>query len=391
MSQIDVLLANLDGLSSTIISMGEKINKLSATAPPSLTFSDYNGDGMFKLMTNRQIAKRIIMMGGNQLGLSATNIVNNTVAGTEAAAAVNQYGGPIAASTQNQINTIDENIAHLTVYGKFLYDVNGKLIDNEILYPDCVAADGQGEGGVNHMTESFPLLQWASDVKNEFKLAIAGIRIKAGEIGQAFIDMQFQLILAITTLAASATILPPGSGLPVALSAIKAIPAAFMAFQTRIMQIIPYLKPISFISVLLPMDKIDAAIAPINAVLSMVKAPFAVLDVILSLITALAGATPPVPGVGGEPTQPMLVQPTANPNSVNDILGKTKVDLKSNVSQGSWQYSYAWSSDPYGFIGTKKDVTDYPKVTTKYIVTVTDIKSNERISSSIIVDVVTPS
>lgn len=375
MSQIQALIANIDDLTSTIINIGEKINRLSVIKPPPLTFSDINGSGMFKFMTNRQIAKKMIMLGGSQIGLTITPVVNQTLNTTPGAAFIPQ---PIS----NQINNIDINIAHLTVYGKFLYDSNGNLIDDEITYPECVAGDGEGEGGVNHMPGSFPMLEMAKEMKNDFQLAISGLRIKGGEIGQAFIDMQFQLILAVTTLASAATILPPGSGLPTALSAIKAIPTALMAFQTRIMQIIPYLKPLGNLAVLLPDESMNAAIVPINTILSIIKKPFDVLDLILSLVTALSSATPPVPGADGvTPAEPMVVEVTANPTLLMPSdAGIVPVQLKASVSKGSWQYAYSWSSIPVGGVtptgwsSTKKEVTVFPTTSTRYICKVTDTK-----------------
>lgn len=386
MSQVQALVANIDDLTSTIINIGEKINKLSVVKPPPLTFSDIDGSGMFKFMTNRQIAKKMILLGGSQMGLTITPVINQTLSTTPGAAF-------IPPPVDNYINNIDANIAHLTVYGKFLYDSNGNLIDDEITYPDCVANDGEGEGGVNHMPSSFPMLEMAKEMKNDFKLAISGLRIKGGEIAQAFIDMQFQLILAVTTLASAATILPPGSGLPTALSAIKAIPTALMAFQTRIMQIIPYLKPLSNLAVLIPDDKIDAAIIPINTILSIIKKPFDIMDLILSLVTALAGSTPPVPGADGvTPAEPMVVELTANPTLLMPSdAGVVPVQLKANVSKGSWQYAYSWSSIPVGgtlptgWSSTKKEVTVYPTVATKYICKITDIKLKSSKTSDITV------
>jgi len=389
MSQIDALIANIDEITNTVIDIGEKINQLSAIKAPTLTFGEVKDHTMFAFMTNRQIAKKIILMGGNMTGMSASAAVNTAVGQTvppPVAGVANSMGA------NQQIASIDANLAHLIVYGKFMYDANGRLVDNEILFPDCVASDGEGQGesGITNMSIDFPLMQWIRDAKKEFKFAIAALRIKAGELGQAFIDMQFQLVLAVTTLASAATILPPGSGLPTALSAIKAIPTTLMAFQTRIMQLIPYLKPLSYLKVLIPVDKVDAAIAPINVVLNLIKRPFAIVDIILTLVTVLTGATPPVPGADGvTPPDPMEVKPTAEPNNLP--LGnpdKTVVQLKANASKGSWQYVYQWSSDPFGFVSSKSDPTVIPKVTTKYICKVADKQDTSNVvTSSVTVNV----
>jgi len=374
MAQLDTLLLNIDVLTDTIIDIGEKINKLSAIKAPTFTFSDADGNGTFKMLTNRQMAKKIIMMGGNITGVSPTQGINagvNTL-GQRGAAVVNIAAGGL-------INQIDEDIAHLTVYGKFLYDSNGILIDNEILYPECVAVDGEGEGGVNHMTSSNPLLQRVKDIKKEFKFAVAGLRIKAGEIGQAFIDMIFQLVLAITTLASAATILPPGSGLPTALSAIKSIPTTLMAFQTRIVQIVPLLAPLSYIGLILPTNKLDSALAPINIVLTLLRRPFEVIDVVLGLVTAMVSATPPVPGVDGEPAEPIEIKPNADPSTINQG-GVTPVKLTANASKGSWEYKYLWTSSQPGFSSTEKEVVVTPSITTTYYIKVTDTKDDTNIA-----------
>jgi hypothetical protein len=367
-----MLLANIDDITNTVIDIGEKINQLSAIKAPKLTFSDASGTGTYKFMTDRQIAKKIIILGGNMSGISASPAVEEALNRTvpqQGSALVSEFAG-------QQVGSIDANLAHLMVYGKFMYNENGMLIDNEILFPDCVAGEGEGKGesGITNMSVDFPLMQWIRDIKKEFKFAIAGLRIKAGELGQAFIDMQFQLVLAITTLASAATILPPGSGLPTALSAIKSIPTTLMAFQTRIMQLIPYLKPLTFLKVLIPMDKVDAAVAPINVILNLIKRPFAIIDVILTLVTALAGATPPVPGADGvTPADPMEVKPSAEPNNIPiGNPANIQVKLKANASKGSWKYVYQWSSDPFGFVSSKADPIVTPKFTTKYICKVAD-------------------
>lgn len=378
--QIDNLIKNIDDLTNTVIDIGEKINQLSAIKAPTFTFSEIGGSGTFKFMTNRQIAKKIIMMGGSKFGSAGAQINSAISANTPP-----QVAGGINATLGQEINSIDEDTAHLMVYGKFLYDANGRLIDNEERFPDCVAKPGQGLSGITHMSNSFPLLQWAKNAKKEFTFAMAGLRIKVGELGQAFIDMQFQLILAVTTLASAVTILPPGSGLPTALSAVKSIPTTLMAFQTRIMQLVPFLSPLSYLEVLIPIDKVDSVLIPINIVLNLIKRPFSVIDTILSLVTALTGATPPVPGVDGEPAEPITVNIIANPTVLptgNPL--NISVNLAANASKGSWQYTYKWTSDPPGFVASTKEVKVIPKATTKYTVKVSDAKdSNNSVTSDI--------
>lgn len=369
MSQIETLIQNVDDLSNTVISIGEKINKLSVVKPPPLTFSEFGGSGTFKFMTNRQVAKRLIMMGGS---ISGYNPSSGIYAGLNAT--TGPQGAAFAAGTFGQsINKIDEDTAHLIVYGKFLYDTNGRLVDNEILYPDCYYKKGEG-GEVNNMDDDFPLMQSIKDIKNDLKLAVAGLRIKIGEIGQAFIDMQIQLVLAVTTLASAVTIMPPGSGLPTALSAIKAIPAALMAFQTRIMQILPLLPPLKYLNVLLG-DKADSAIGSVNMMLILMKRPFDAMDTVLSLITALAGSTPPVPGVDGEPTEPIVVAPSA---TMTTVKSGDNVEISANASKGSWQYTYEWTAQiqnqTSGVLSKEKTLKTKTIYTTKYIVKVTDKK-----------------
>jgi hypothetical protein len=369
MSQIQTLIQNIDDLSDTVISIGEKINKLSVTKPPPLTFSDFNGTGMFKFMTNRQIAKRLIMFGGSISGYNPSALVyaglNATTGPQGAAFAEGTFG--------KYINKIDEDTAHLIVYGKFLYDANGRLIDNEILYPDCYYKKGEG-GEVNNMDDDFPLMQSVKDMKKDLKLAVAGLRIKIGEIGQAFIDMQIQLVLAVTTLASAVTIMPPGSGLPTALSAIKAIPAALMAFQTRIFQILQLLPPLKYLNILIG-DKADSAIGSVNMMLVLMKRPFDAIDTVLSLITALAGSIQPVPGVDGEPTEPIVVAPSA---TMTTVKSGDMVEISANASKGSWQYLYEWTAQiqnkTSGVLSKEKTLKTKTIYTTKYIVKVTDKK-----------------
>ena len=336
-------IVKLDDLTSTIIGLGNKINSLSSASippPPSFNF-----------LSDRQIAKRIIMAGGNRLGSSEVQV--------------------------------DEKIAHLTVYGKLLFDTNGRLIEDNIRFPECLAKSGEGEGGINFMADTSPMLEDIKNMKNEFNIAIAGLRIKGGEIFQAFIDMNIQLVLAVTTLASCVTIMPPGSGLPTAVSTIKAIPAAFLSFQTRLIQIIPFLKPLSYVTVLVG-EQANALISALDSILLIFKTPFEIIDTVLGLVTALAGSTPPVPGVGNAPPEPMEVKPTAEPEIISFYeSGLKDIILKANASKGSWKFTYNWSSDTGRFssIGEdKKEVVDRPSVTTKYTVTVTDSNGDSKSS-----------
>jgi len=361
MSGIQDLTSSITKLDKQIHTLGTNINTLSSVSATKPKYA---------LMTKRQIAKRIIMMGGDIMG--SIPIPNPPTPPP--------LPGGVPSPPKPNLQ-MDEKTAHLTVYGKFLYGPDGKLIDNEELFPDCVAKPGEGMSGVNNMPDSSPMLRDIEDMKEEFEKSINGLLLKVGEIGHAAGDMMIQLILAITSLAAAATILPPGSGVPVAVSAIKSIPAAFMTFQTRLIQIIPLLKPLRYANVLLDDSSAGPVISSINTMLNVFSTPLGIINNALSPVAALAGgggAIPPVPGVDA-PAEPVVLDPKAEPNIITTNVGKT-IKLKANASKGSWQYTYKWYSDPVGFSAYSEndDVTvDMlpPLETTRYYVEVTDINS----------------
>lgn len=362
---------SIDKLNFTIIEIGDKINKLSFLSIPIITFVEYKrgnyGVGEFPFLTNRQIAKKLLMFGGNIAGqkLSQINIVGDL--------GINDLTG--------METTLDEETAHFIVYGKPMMFVGGKLIDNEITNPECVrtSKDNDLDPRIKTLAEDSVILNDIKQIKKEVKDSVASFRMKSGEIIQASKELIPQISISLIALASSVVILPFGSGLPAAVSSVRNLLASITALQTRMSQFLTLLYPLRYLSILLNTDTrygeknyYDLVVNEINKIFSLIEAPLIAINTTLNLVTSVMNSIPKIPGQDPDtPAEGVEADLKATSEHIN--RGE-EVTLEVNATKGSWEYNYFWSSIPSGFIANTKKVTIRPYDTTKYYVRVSDKK-----------------
>jgi len=372
------ILKNIEKIEASVSDIGEKINSISGLSIPKISFQDFSkgtsiASGVFRFKTPRQIAKKMITMGGNIGGTSITDKIkdfnNQVIAGADMGATASQT---LMALNEQLIAEQDtEMTAHWIVYGKFLYDDNGKLVDNEILFPECVGPDQNEDPRINFMTNDFPIMDQVKQMKDELVRSVKQLRIKVGEIAAVSKDIPAQLILAITSLASAVVIFPFGSGVPPAVTAVKNLLSSIQSLQTRVSQLLNLLKPLAYLEYLLDDDDAEKAIAVVDKIMKIIFVPIKAIEIMIdTMVTPVMSIIPKIPGVDTE----------AEPIEAEDIVVKpsdkiepgTEITLDINPSKGSWQYNYLWVSSPSGFKSTDKKVKVIPPYTMKYYCRVTD-------------------
>ena len=149
---------------------------------------------------------------------------------------------------------------------------------------------------VSGMTESFPLRDKIKDMKKQVKNAVKQLQILAKDLAKEIIQTILAIAAGISSLASAIALMPPGSGLPVAFSAIQGMVSNVMALQAKLMLFIPLLGPLSFIALLIPIAMMDVVLTPINVILLTILAIVETIDKFTSMIPsgASASAAPPV-------------------------------------------------------------------------------------------------
>ena len=378
MDNTNTIIDDIDKINFVVSDIGEKINILNGAIVTGLSINEYvrgvEKKSGFYLKTNRQIAKKLISLGGNMYGFSASNVINN-----------NENDAIRLTMNLNNISTGEmnnEEMAHFIVYGKFLYDDKGNLIDNEIEHPECVGQYPGSDTRIKIMSDDFPILQEVKKMKMDMINSVAALRIKAGEIIIVSKEIPPQLILAITTIASAAVVLFPGSGLPTAISAIRNLLSSITALLTRISQLLTILGPLNYLELLL--ENSGGFIDSVHNIMDMLYKPLVAIQVILGTIVApVMALIPKIPGVDS-PAEPIEVDLKA---SSTQILRGEEVTIETSASKGTWQYTYSWSSVPSGFNSSEKIIKVKPFYTTKYFVKVSDKNGNGSNMSSILIKV----
>jgi len=203
MGQIEMISTNVKDLVETIESIGESITVPLVPTP--------DVESLF--LTKEEIMVKILMVGGDLTGsFSGVDI------------------------------GMDEETAYETVYGELQYENNctgGTQSGCVLLYPGVVNKDK------TKVKEDHPLNTKIEKTKQEVKVAVKQKGSKTGEIKDASVQLGIEIGSAAVTIGASATIMPPGSGIPVAFSAVQSIFSSLQSFQTKVEQILPFLGPLT--------------------------------------------------------------------------------------------------------------------------------------------------
>jgi hypothetical protein len=264
---------------------------------------------------------------------------------------------------------ITEENAQLIVYGK-LYYKDDKLYDNDKLDPNCVLQPTDEDYAIlgPSLDENSPIGDEIKKMKEESIQSVKELGIKLQELIVAQIQCLTEIISAITSIAASIAIMPPGSGLPVAFASLQTMLSSIKRLQSKVGEILPYLKPLEYLTLLLP--------ASASGVISLVSGILVVLNTTTLGDTGIAGVLSKLTGAGSAlptelPKQELKIEPKATkPLLIRNIDKETT--LKAGATGGDWQYTYSWSSDPVGFDSVDSEPTVSPMSTTIYYVKVKD-------------------
>lgn len=206
MSQIQDLTDNIDELTEVIHKLNETVKPLDIT---------------IHLMTKRQIAKKMMSVA-------------------------------LPDSPPDRI--------HFIVYGKELRGANGKLIDDEKKYPECV----DHKRAIKFTHSIFKEIdKMIKDVKN----SIRSLNNKLTTLKSEFVLAGKQIGFGVATISAAPTLLPPGTGLPVGINAAQSIIATINNLSAKVMEIIPILGPLINIPLLIIETAINIVLAAVNAIL----------------------------------------------------------------------------------------------------------------------------
>jgi len=258
---------------------------------------------------------------------------------------------------------MSDEVAYKIIYGKLQYNAEGKLdhvngiVDKE-------------KSKLNKSTKEF-----IEKKVKETKMSLNVIKQKSVDIAKASTQLGVEIGAASVTVASSAVIMPIGSGLPVAFSAVQGVFSSLQSFKTLLTQLLPFFSSLSFLKFIIPEDKVESIVNPINIALLSINTVLGTVTSIISIITSFQKKLQNPPGVNGEPTEPIEIDIY---NDRDQIHQNEEVNLNAKPRKGSWKdYKFKWSSNVNpSFSSTKSSVTDKPLITTIYTVKVTDSIGN---------------
>lgn len=253
-----------------------------------------------QLLTPRQICKKIIMIQG-----------------------------------QTTTPKVYEEDAQFIVYGKKYYK-GGKLYDNDFKDPACVSLPTD-EDFIPPIDETHPLWQKILQMIKDLEENLIQLGIKLGEFTVALPAAIATIAVSLVALVSSIIILPFGSGIPTAITAVQTMIKAIKQLQQKTAEILPLLVVIDTISLLLPKNA-QSVIAQVNIV-------FGLFLIIVNGLTALLGLLGGVSkSISKAQTKmaniPLTSDPKAEPSSVTQ--GQT-VKLSANASGSDYNYTYQWT------------------------------------------------
>lgn len=297
-----------------------------------------------KFLTNRQIMKKVIMYGGDISGVPPD-------------------------IDSNKSFTISEKSAQEIVYGTTLVGNDGSFLDNEEIYDNIVDYDK------TMIKDNHPMLIWIENTKEEVKKSIDELSIKSGEIVQASVQLGVESAAAFITIGSSVAILPFGAGVPTAFSAILSVFSNLQSFQTKINQIIPILKPLTFISILIP--NVDSFLIPVNLAVTTIMGALTPTYKIIDILDEVKKLLPIPSGIGKPGDEIYSPAKTIKLDITKTQVSKNgNITLTVNATEGTWNYSYSWTSNDTSFHSTEKTIIVSP-VENTYLITVTDSNDNK--------------
>ena len=236
MAQIDDLQSNVNKLTNTILTLNEPVGTIQ------IDWSKY-------LLTPRQIAKN--------LALSAAPTLTDST------------GAPIP---------VNEKSVHTAIYGKYMVGSDGKVVDNEILHPECVDHNRAMPDNHPALTDKVP------NMTSDLKVSMRVLNIKKSKLADDIKLAGKQIATGLLVIAESLAPIPkPNMGI----SAVQGVVAAINTLISSVMDIIPLLGPLITIPLLIAEAFIETILGITNGLLTALLA-------ILGLISDIKKSLNPV-------------------------------------------------------------------------------------------------
>lgn len=275
-----------------------------------------------KLLTERQIAKKMLLI-----------------------------------STQALQEPMTEEDAQLFIYGKVYYK-NGKLFDNDKEDPACVAQPDDDDYVPPIDIENNPMIKKIKTMINDLKESLKQLGIKLGEFLFALPNAIATIAVSLVALVSSAVILPFGSGIPTALSAVQTMVATIKELQAKTSALLPLLAILDTVALILPKEA-QAVIAQVNVVYIFVQGILSILNTILGSLSKILGKIGAAKKKMDE--QKLKVETKADPSS---IKAGEDVKLSASATGSNWEFTYEWTDANGNVIGRESDITITPNIPT---------------------------
>lgn len=260
-------------------------------------------------------------------------------------------------STQHLEVPMTEEDAQLFVYGKIYYK-DGKLYDNDKVDPACVAQPDDDDYTPPLDLDNNPMIQNIKKTIKGLKESLEQLGIKLGEFLFALPNAIATIAVSLVALVSSAVILPFGSGIPTALSAVQTMVATIKELQAKTSALIPLLAILDVIALILPKDA-QGIIAQINIIFVFISGIMATLLTILGLLDKIIGKLGAAKKKMDE--QKLKVETKAEPSSVKE---GEDVKLSATATGSDWEYTYEWTDANGNVIGKESEITVTPNIAT---------------------------
>lgn len=327
---------NIDTLLETKTKLEEDIKKLQAIGIPNPADAILNileSKGL--ILTKRQIAKKFLIL-----------------------------------SSQKFNPPMSEDDAQLFIYGKVYYK-DGKLFDNDKADPACVAQPGDEDYQPPIDIENHPLCQKIQKIIKDFKDSLKQFGAKLGEFIVSIPKITITIATSLIAMVSSAIILPFGSGLPAALTAVQTMMATIAELQSKIAVFLPFIEPIVE-GVGLIFDKVG------QMIVSLLTTIFGAVSTITGALNSVLGLLGPVNALFSSTKkksdeQKIAVEAKAEPTEIDK--GQS-VKLSATASGGDWSFKYEWVDSNGSVVSNAAEATITPSQPSMYKCKVTDGKGS---------------
>jgi hypothetical protein len=297
----------IDDMKNNKDDLQKKITQLQSIGLPSLKdLGKQIWENMIqpKILSPRQISKKILLMQG-----------------------------------QSMNPPLSEEDAQLIVYGKVYYK-DGELYDNDNEDPACVSQPTDDDYSPP-LDENHPLWEKIKGMFKDIEDGLLQLGIKLGEFILAQPQAIAQIITSLISLASSITIMPFGSGLPTAITAVQTMMATIKTLQQKTAEILPLLGIIDIIGLILPKDA-QAVLAQVNIIIGIY---LGILTAITAILSLLGGVTDKLQkSKDNMNNQPLKIEPKIE-NIIVD--NQDYIKLSANATGSDWgaqtAFQYEWT------------------------------------------------